>query len=361
MSDELPSDDHGAERSDSAREGSASDSADGGRRRGRRGQYRAYCFTLNNPTQQEEEVFRAWVADEGDRIDYCIVGRETAPETGTEHFQGYCRFRAVRTWDSLKAALGGRAHIERARGSTARNREYCTKGSGGAAADIVLEHGEARRPGQRTDIERFGKRAREGASDLELMNEFIVPYLKYQRGLSAIRRAAVLPRETEPRVIWLHGDTGLGKTRKAIEMAVGEHGRDGYYIWRCGDKWWDGYDPQRHACVILDDLRAGASSEKRGGLAVVTPQLLLALFDRYAVRVEIKGDTREFCAELIIVTCDRSPDELFVAIGCNEPECTQLRRRVGHVCHVVNNLYGPPVGCRPKETEYERLARVYGI
>lgn len=50
-------------------------------------QARDWCFTVNNPVQSEQE-FLTYLKTLPD-LRYVVFQREKAPETGTEHYQGY--------------------------------------------------------------------------------------------------------------------------------------------------------------------------------------------------------------------------------------------------------------------------------
>ena len=53
-------------------------------------QARDWCFTINNPVQSEQE-FLEYLNTVTD-LRYAVFQRERAPETGTEHYQGYFEF-----------------------------------------------------------------------------------------------------------------------------------------------------------------------------------------------------------------------------------------------------------------------------
>lgn len=83
-----------------------------------------WCFTINNYTETDGD----WIQEKykAGQLKYCIMGRETAPDTGTKHLQGYCVFTTVQRLSSMKK-IHATAHWEQARGSTAQNIEYCSK------------------------------------------------------------------------------------------------------------------------------------------------------------------------------------------------------------------------------------------
>jgi len=95
----------------------------------------------------------------------------------------------------------------------------------------------------------------------------------------------------EVKVFW--GPTGTGKSRQAWEEAGTEaYGKDPR------SKFWDGYVDQSE--VVIDEFR--------GGIDVAH---LLRWFDRYPVRVEIKGSSRPLVAQRIWVTSNLKPQDWY--------------------------------------------------
>lgn len=84
--------------------------------------YRAFTFTLNNYT--EDDYNYLYNMD----TRYIIIGRESAPTTGTPHLQGYLYFKNQRTLSSLKKEFPT-CHWEIAHADTEYNRKYCKKGN----------------------------------------------------------------------------------------------------------------------------------------------------------------------------------------------------------------------------------------
>lgn len=135
-------------------------------------------------------------------------------------------------------------------------------------------------------------------------------------------------RGTAPKVLWIYGATGTGKSRLAVEFSKKIAGDD-YFIHAPGNlKWWDGYEGQQ--VVIVDDFRRSHLREI-GGFSY-----LLRILDRYDCEVEVKGSTR--CAEweCVIITCPRDPITEFTYRGSNnedviEEDVGQLIRRLAHI------------------------------
>lgn len=85
------------------------------------GKCRKWCFTLNNWTNEEKNEI---LSHFGTMAQY-ILGYEVGEE-GTPHIQGYLEFKNAVHMSSLKKVMP-RAHLERAKGSTKQNYNYCSK------------------------------------------------------------------------------------------------------------------------------------------------------------------------------------------------------------------------------------------
>lgn len=84
--------------------------------------YRAFCFTLNNYTDDDY----TYLINLDTR--YSIIAKEVAPTTGTPHLQGYLYFKNQRHLSSLLKQFPT-AHWEVAHGDTERNMKYIKKGN----------------------------------------------------------------------------------------------------------------------------------------------------------------------------------------------------------------------------------------
>jgi hypothetical protein len=82
-----------------------------------------WCFTLNNPTNQEEQSIK----DAHTNCSYLVVGRERG-ESGTPHLQGFLILLTKLRLRSLKRLRGfERCHLELSRGTPQQASEYCKK------------------------------------------------------------------------------------------------------------------------------------------------------------------------------------------------------------------------------------------
>lgn len=107
-----------------------------------------WVFTLNNYTEGEKQLLN----DLGDseHVEYAVLGYEEG-ESGTPHIQGFVIFRDRKTFNQAKGLLGGRCHVEIAKGNPKQASDYCKKDG---AFD---EHGELPEvtQGKRSDFEKL--------------------------------------------------------------------------------------------------------------------------------------------------------------------------------------------------------------
>lgn len=83
-----------------------------------------WCFTLNNPTNDEIDGLIRWATT---NPAYLIFGREVG-DNGTPHLQGFFLLKRRRRLSQCKQLPGlSRAHFEIARGSTNQAISYCKK------------------------------------------------------------------------------------------------------------------------------------------------------------------------------------------------------------------------------------------
>lgn len=248
---------------------------------------------------------------------YVIVGRETAPTTGTPHDQGYAHWANAIAFSSAREALPPGCHIEKAGGSATQNRAYCTKGG-----SILVEAGELPVQGRRSDLDEARAILRSTGSMAEVCDR--AKSYAGMRGGELYLKYCEVPRSEAPTVVWLWGPSGSGKTRQAFAEATAPwvSGRD--------LRWWDGYDG--HAHVILDDFRAAHCSFSE----------LLRILDRYPYRVETKGGSRQLRCTAIWITCPFPPERCVP----RDEDPRQLMRRITTVIHLGAAAPGwaPPEG-----------------
>lgn len=221
-----------------------------------RGKY--WCFTLNNPTEEEEAVILAACVAENSPINYLVFGREVG-ESGTPHFQGYVEFKNRKTLGAAKALLGQRLHLEKRRGTSQEASDYCAKEDHNPYVFGTLSVSEA---GRRSDLESALNDVREGSSIFELWQSHPTVMVRYEK---AMKRAKVMlgPRQvrecyplenfkwniihdwSRSQLLW--GEPGIGKTeyaRSLLPKALFVSHKDMLVD----------YDPEIYEGIIFDDM-----------------------------------------------------------------------------------------------------------
>ena len=266
-----------------------------------------WCFTLNNYTVDDEEALKE--LGEGDSVQYLVYGRETAPDTGTPHLQGYVVFESRKTLRQVRGLVRN-AHLEKAKGKPSQAADYSKK-DGDFVEFGMCPGGQ----GSRTDIHEAWKAATEGATSKDLARDHGEAYIKFYRGLERVRQLMSEPRTWKTDVTVYFGATGTGKTKTAFES------RPEAYV-HPGGSWFDGYD--RHDFVIFDDF--GGSEFK------IT--YLLKLLDRYPMRVPVKGSFVEWVPREVYITSNYAPEDWYP--NAKDEHVAALLRRIETIIQFTN-------------------------
>jgi len=253
---------------------------------------RNWVFTLNNYTAVQELELQT------ETYTYLVYGREVAPTTGTKHLQGYIEFSNAKRMATITKAYPG-IHLEKRRGTAKQAADYCKKGKD------FFEGGEISKQGERTDLERVADMVQEKKTIREIAEAEPVTFIKYHRGIQALRTALMKPRTEAPNVVWLYGATGTGKTRFAHDNS------DSVYI-KDGTQWWDGYEQQE--AIIIDDFDGKWPLRD-----------LLRLLDRYVYQGQTKGGYININSSWIYITCTYPPEHFW-----GGDDLPQIERRLKH-------------------------------
>lgn len=209
---------------------------------------RAWCFTLNNPTEQEIEDLRSAVGS--DRCKRAIFGREGQSEGKTPHLQGVVEWTHAVSLSGTKKRLGSnRYHLQPRRGTPWEAWSYCLK------EDPEAETwGDA--PTEDEDPNDSWGMAlavlENGGSVLDVIRR----WPGHVRSINALERALIMIQNGQTQewrdleVTYISGSPGCGKTRMVME---GE-GYGNVYRVRKGSNPWDGYDGQE--AVLFDEFRS---------------------------------------------------------------------------------------------------------
>lgn len=234
-----------------------------------------------------------------DTIDckYIVYGKEVG-ESGTPHLQGTLVFPTQRTKSSVIKKLPG-CHVEICK-ALGPSIEYCKKDGDfverGDKPLTAKEKGEE----EQTRWKRYREAAEAG--DFTVIPEkiqFLNPrLLEFHRDRSLKSRAL---QDTETQHLWYCGPSGTGKSRKART----DHPLA--YL-KNANKWWCGYSDQE--TVLLEDF------DKRHDVLV---HHLKIWADRYPFLAETKGSAQNIRPNLIIVTSNYHPEDIWTEPSDLEP------------------------------------------
>lgn len=254
-----------------------------------KGRARNYCFTVNaNPST----FFNHWsTCDLPSLIQYIVFQKEVAPETGHLHVQGYVQLSKALSLKQVQILLRSKCHLEKANGTGAQNRTYCTKTDSRLDGTEPVERGALKEQGRRTDLEALAERVvAVGSVTAELAREFPAPFVRNYRGLQALARLTSPPAARGvPRVVYLYGSPGCGKSRLAHLMWP-----NAYKATDMKEGWFDGYAGQ--PAVIFDDFEGQYPL-----------QLMKQLIDYYPMQLPVKGGFVPVAARTFVFTSNVDP------------------------------------------------------
>lgn len=286
------------------------------------GQARNWCFTINNPTPRDDAELVMLQSD----CAYMIYQLEQGEGEETQHYQGTVVFAKVKRFSWLHKRLS-RAHLEMTKNLT-KSIAYCQKeGEGGRVAGTEVHvYGELPKnsgQGRRTDLDAVHAALKAGASFEETARNHFSTFAKYGRNIHYAWALQSEPRTEPSRVFVFIGATGTGKTRAAIERFA--HPYKTLAFEKSGTAWFDGYEPEFHETVIIDDFYGG-----------IRWSLLLQLCDRYTHRVQTKGGVVQFKPKTIIFTTN-SPIQSWYKNMDISAFIRRLREFGGYIHFFANN------------------------
>lgn len=245
-----------------------------------------------------------------------IIGQLEEGQAGYLHWQVVVCFTDKIRPSSVKAIFGNEAHVELSRSKAAN--EYVHKDDT-AVEGTRFELGEL--PFRRnvgTDWEAIKRKAQTGK-----LNDIDADV--YVRNYSSLKRIALdnmAPQPGERQVVVYWGPTGTGKSHKAWAEATMSA-----YPKPPTTKWWDGYQPEKHPHVVMDEF---------DGQIGITH--LLRWFDKYPCVVEQKGGGCCLLAKKIWITSNIDP---FLWYPEGKPaQVAALMRRLK--IHHLDVPYAPP-------------------
>jgi len=243
-------------------------------------------FTINNHLLDKDYIW-------DEKVRFAIWQHERG-ESGTEHTQGYIEFKDNIKLNGIKKFTHfDRAHIEKRLGSRDQAISYCRKEETRINGPFIYGD-EGKGQGRRTDLTEISVKVKEGARLQTIADEHPESFIKYHKGISALVEISdkrVRPSKVD--VILHIGLPGTGKTfwahNELKEMPKFIKGSSTQH-------WWDGYEGED--IVVLDEFKGWLQYTSWCGIV-----------DRYPVKVECKGGTKNFIASKIYITTNYEPLE----------------------------------------------------
>lgn len=314
-------------------------------------QSKAWCFTINNPTERcriqlDLNTTEPIILD----IAYAVWSKEIGEERQTPHIQGYIRCnRKKRAYQIVRDFIRYWQHgcwpfFTVARGSDSSNKEYIEKSplpfSENDVAPYLQSIGDCQSvdmnvsQGKRSDIMKFMEHTASNfeEDEIDLAMRFPKLYMRHQKAFMRFRelsRARHLSNNYGEfqrssgvliKIYWGVSNAGKSYTVKQdIRTNFGVDPEGGAVFWKSQPKWNNGYIDQR--IIVLDDFRA----------SWMPMWALLKLCDPSPYSWEVKGSMVPVLAHTIYITSPFSPEYWYKG----EDSYTQIMNRV---------LFREPIG-----------------
>lgn len=271
---------------------------------------KTWIFRHSNYTSADEKFFKDLEKT------YMCYGKEIG-EQGTPHLQGTITFtRAYRLPQLVKMSKDTHWEVSK----TTDSQNYCMKDK-----DYIIQ--DNRKQGCRSDLTQAIEIAREGGIKAVAKN-CPAEYVKFRQGLESLIQLEQKERNFKPKVIWIYGSTGLGKT-KTIHDVFGYSSND---IWISPKNLntWFAYENQ--PVTVLDEFRDD----------VCPFHELLKILDRYPLIVKVNYGHRIFNSRFIFITSPFHPTKIY---DTHEQDDQLLRR--------IDKIFNLKVGDKETLREYK--------
>lgn len=282
---------------------------------------RNWCFTINNPDENELELIPSFIKT--------LIANKEMGEQGTIHYQGYLECSHSVKLPQLKN-FNAKAHWETRKGNQTQAIKYCIKDyfiegtvgpvyrddslrvleqyglvTHGYNKDWTLDQLIESLDGVKQDkLKQLMLLVKEGASELQIAETDPGTWARNYKALERYKRLVTTSRHHQMEVIVIYGPTGTGKTKYAFDNYPNAY-------WKQRSNWWDGYEGED--TVIIDEFY--------GWLPYDT---LLRICDRYPMMVETKGGQKQFTSKRIVITTNNPPAQWYKESISLEP----LKRRI---------------------------------
>ena len=208
------------------------------------GRHRSWCFTSFKTDDDGKLLLPTF----DDKIKYLLYAEEICPKTQKRHIQGYCYSFDDISFKTLQKRLRlGKIHCEIAMGNLSDNKDYIIgpwESKDGKKTkpynELYVEFGSPPRQGRRTDLEELQDSIMTGKKTVrDIICAKPMMYHQYGRTLEKIEDIAMskLFRNWETKGLWIHGESGSGKSETAFKNFSPET----HYRLPDDGGWWDKY------------------------------------------------------------------------------------------------------------------------
>lgn len=254
-------------------------------------------------------------------------------EKGThDHYQGAIWFSNPRALAGVVKALGGNGiHVEPAKASPEKNRDYCSKSESKVAGPWEL--GAMPKQGKRADLVKVADSIRKRGYE-ETYLRYPQVTMKYPTGLKEYefitrKKARLNKGYVKPRIWVLWGAPDSGKSRWAAESSDSV-----YFKEPIADKWWQGYHGQDR--IVLDDF-----------YGQIPYHDILRLIDGYAQtrHREIKGGFTILSNTEWVFTSNSDPRQWYANVPDREALWNRLWHRFESIVWCTDDNTQTPCPC----------------
>ena len=295
---------------------------------------RKWQITINNPVEKGYSHDRIKeLLGLFDSMLYSCMSDEVG-ENGTYHTHIYIALKDASRFSTLKSRFDG-AHFEMAKGTSQQNRDYIFKEGKWLSErkretnliDTHEEYGQmpVERPGARTDLADLYDMIRQGMTDSDILDEspqYLFNLEKIEHARQVVRQSIYRDKFRELEVVYIFGDTGLGKTRDVME-------KYGYSnVYRVTDYLhpFDGYKGQD--VLIFEEFRSSLSIQD-----------MLNLLDGYPLDLPCRYSNKTACYTKVFIITNIPLEDQYTGIQREHTATWEaLKRRIHKI--VRYTLFG---------------------
>ncbi len=156
-------------------------------------------------------------AEHCELLTFFVVQTEKGAEDGRVHYQAYVEFKKQVAWSLVKQIFGDRIHLEEARAGSSANIRYCTKNDTRFTGGDLCINGQWGTPRKGGGTTMAAIKILNGADLETIVEEHPDLALLHMAQIEGLICYAKGQRTTVPKVIWLFGLTGCGKSQYLME------------------------------------------------------------------------------------------------------------------------------------------------